>query len=548
MHTEQFLHKLTQLRISPVRPGKKVLSLTIAALLFQSAAVYAQKNEHNQKRQPAAGHVSLVIGIAYAEGPERSKRQKLSSGMPVYEKDRLVTSSGGHVHIRFIDNGLVSLRPDSQLEIAHYTYNASTPEKSTIKFNLEEGIARSVSGTGAKAARHRFRMNTPIAAIGVRGTDFVVSAGKQDVRAIVNEGIIVVAPFSDQCAVSALGPCNVNAVELTGLSKQMLEYNTLLDKPRLVPVNTPDLPDVSRQQPSASEKRRATTSEQASDQDQQTSSEPGNSSSDEGSTASEEQTSGQDSSDINSSQTEGSDNNTSSDSSTMQSNTTDSSTADNTTVSEGSDTSGIIQETDTDTTDEDIRETITDRLSDSLSEVVDYTPDAPLDTNALKRRQLAWGRWGQTMPNDVYMLEQGDLSGRKVTVGNTRYALYRLDTGATEVQAGLGDVSLNLRHAQVNYNEKGGSTDAMRVSGGWLNINFNNQTFRTGLTMDHDKTGDVLFAAEGDINKHGYFSSKTNNSQMAGAVSLDSREAGYFFEQQLENGFIEGTTLWERPE
>ncbi|MBB1488220.1 FecR family protein [Oceanospirillum sediminis] len=548
MHTEQFLHKLTQRFISPVKPGKQVLSLTMTALLFQSAAAYAQKNEHDQKKQPAAGHVSLVIGIAYAEGPERSKRQKLSSGMPVYEKDRLVTSSGGHVHIRFIDNGLVSLRPDSQLEIAHYTYNASMPEKSTIKFNLEEGIARSVSGTGAKAARHRFRMNTPIAAIGVRGTDFVVSAGKQDVRAIVNEGIIVVAPFSDQCTASALGPCNVNAVELNGLSKQMLEYNTLLDKPRLVPVNAPDLPDVSQQQSSAPEKKQVTASEQTSDQDQQASSESDNSSTEKDSTASEEQTAGQKTSGTNSSQTENTDNNTASDSSAIPDNTTDSSTADNEAASEGSDTSGIIQGADTDTTDEDIRETITDRLSDSLPGVIDYTPTAPLDTNALKRRQLAWGRWGQTMPNDVYMLKPGDLSGRKVTVGNTRYALYRLDTGATEVQAGLGDVNLNLRHAQVNYNEKGGSTDAMRVSGGWLNINFNNQTFRTGLTMDHNKTGDVLFSAEGDINKHGYFSSKTNDSQMAGAVSLDSREAGYFFEKQLENGFIEGTTLWERPE
>jgi hypothetical protein len=31
---------------------------------------------------------------------------------------------------------------------------------------------------------------------------------------------------------------------------------------------------------------------------------------------------------------------------------------------------------------------------------------------------------------------------------------------------------------------------------------------------------------------------------MAGAVSLDGKEAGYFFEKQLQSGAIHGLTLW----
>jgi hypothetical protein len=42
----------------------------------------------------------------------------------------------------------------------------------------------------------------------------------------------------------------------------------------------------------------------------------------------------------------------------------------------------------------------------------------------------------------------------------------------------------------------------------------------------------------------GYFHSRTDGKIIAGAVSLDGSEAGYFFEQQLLQGDIQGLTLW----
>ena len=48
----------------------------------------------------------------------------------------------------------------------------ANPSDSQVKLNLIEGTARAVSGEAAKAAKERFRLNTPIAAIGVRGTDY----------------------------------------------------------------------------------------------------------------------------------------------------------------------------------------------------------------------------------------------------------------------------------------------------------------------------------------------------------------------------------------
>lgn len=170
------------------------------------------------------GQVSLVIGQAFLVR-KNGERMSLRSGDRIGSTDRVETLSNGHVHIRFDDQGFVSVRPQSRLIIEQYHYDADNPERSTVKFHLEQGVVRSISGKAAKSARERYRMNTPIAAIGVRGTDFVVRASTEMVRASVNEGMIVVAPFSDQCSAASLGPCVSNSVELASGTDQLVELN-----------------------------------------------------------------------------------------------------------------------------------------------------------------------------------------------------------------------------------------------------------------------------------------------------------------------------------
>ena len=76
------------------------------------------------------------------------------------------------MHVRFLDDAVLSVRPNSELHIETYRFDAERPDLSTVKLNLIQGTARTVSGEAAKTAKERYRLNTPIAAIGVRGTDF----------------------------------------------------------------------------------------------------------------------------------------------------------------------------------------------------------------------------------------------------------------------------------------------------------------------------------------------------------------------------------------
>ena len=182
------------------------------------------------------GQVTLSLGEATIVGTDGVVRE-LKTGDSVFEKDLIHTARSGHVHVRFLDDALVSVRPLSKLHILRYEYDVANPKNATIQFELEEGIVRSISGEGAKAAKERFRFNTPIAAIGVRGTDFFASAAKNRVSVLVNEGAVVVAPFSSDCDASGFGPCVADAMELKGGSDQFIEVNVADMAPQLRSAN-----------------------------------------------------------------------------------------------------------------------------------------------------------------------------------------------------------------------------------------------------------------------------------------------------------------------
>ena len=217
-----------------------ILSLILSVSLMESALAQSATST------ASVGEVSLVLGRAFRIDAD-GKRIRVQSGTAISVLDRINTESNGHVHIRFIDDALVSVRPNSELEIVRYDFNRQNPELSTVKFNLEQGVTRSISGAAARAARERFRLNTPIAAIGVRGTDFVVSTDSVTTRALVNEGVIIMAPFSDACISDGFGPCNANALEF-GSSPQIATLDGSTPLPRLLPAQTVRNPDMMQQE------------------------------------------------------------------------------------------------------------------------------------------------------------------------------------------------------------------------------------------------------------------------------------------------------------
>ena len=443
----------------------------------------------------SVGTVSLILGKAAVESAEQMT-ERLAVGSQIKVGDRITTQANSTVHLRFVDGANVAVRSGSELEILNYQYDKARPEASKVKFNLVRGETRAISGDAAKSARDQFRLNTPIAAIGVRGTDFVVSATDSSTRALVNEGIIVMAPLSSTCSSDSFGPCIANAVELSGENMQIAaELDQNGTNPRVLPAAQDRGAEVLQQ-----EVRSLIASNDTSD------SKAGN------------------------------------DTAFLEESTSTK------VVASATDTGSNIVNPDPVTPPGPTTPEPEVPIVPTVPTVPTFTPELPVSAAVLTSNQLVWGR---------YAAGTGDLEritlplaearvGREVSIGNFEYGLFRVEDEKQRVDAGLGVIGFDLRSAQASYTDASG-VSALVVLGGNLDIDFQLNRFATELNLQHGQVGQIDFTAAGGLFDGGYFHSRNDEQRIAGAVSLDGTEAGYFFERQLEGASIQGLTLWDSP-
>ena len=450
--------------------------LSIAILVAFTSSLGLSQPEQGEglavQASSEVGYVSLVLGKAYIQSDER--RERIFKGSAIRVGDFIYTGNNGHVHIRFVDEALVSVRPRSTLEVERYEFDRARPHKSAVKFSLSEGVARSISGEAAKSARQRFRLNTPVAAIGVRGTDFVVSANSISTRALVNEGSIVMAPFSRLCTSEALGPCSQNAVELASDAFQVLEINGSSLLPQFETEQTP--------------------SSMANLQDRF-------------------RLAGQ----------------------SLSSGTADSDERDA--------ASAYLEVA---ASDKVRRASVGPSAENSqLQTFQDFTPQAPLGAAVVAQSQLVWGRFGVGQgAGEMLSLERlAAAEGRAITIAASDYLLYRTELAGARLDSNLGVIGFKLDSAQASYNPGSGAV-AMRVTSGSLDVDLINNSFVTGLGLEHVLTGEINFTGSGRVADGGYLIGLEEEKSVLGAIATDGLEAAYFFEQQLQSGFVSGLTLW----
>ncbi len=464
----------------------KTLTFLLCSVVFSHLSAQDINSNDNESGSSPVGEVSLVIGKAFlTSNDERDLRVRI--GDFVREGDTVRTESNGHVHIRFVDDAVLSVRPRSELQVLAYRFDPSRPEDSLVKLNLLEGTARTVSGQAAKTARDRYRLNTPIAAIGVRGTDFVVSTTPDSLKALVNDGAIVVAPFSTQCLESGIGPCSFNSVELGGGSTQILEFDSEMTEPRLVPI-------IAAGQDAAQFQGII------------------------GSIASAPQLAESEPSGLSG------------------------------TSSEDEDVTFREVITDRDVITEGVTSVdLGDKARDKAPYATGYTPESQISPEGLRTRQLVWGRFADGKGNlERLTLPLSEASeGRKVSVGaNFEYFLFRPEQGEVQVNSGLGEIGFSLASAQA-YFKSGDEVSPVAVTQGGLKMDFANSTFQTSLDLYHMQLGESQFTALGDMYPGGYFHFRDDKSRIVGGISLDGRESGYFFDFYNWEGLIQGITLWD---
>ncbi len=140
------------------------------------------------------GTVDALSGNATVSGEDGSATT-VTVGLKIYEKDTLTTGPDTEVHIVTEDGALIALRPGTVFRVDEYKAEGGENDRTFV--SLLRGALRSVTGWIGKRNHAAYRVTTPTATIGVRGTDHeitVIDKGDGDEPGTydtVNEGATV---------------------------------------------------------------------------------------------------------------------------------------------------------------------------------------------------------------------------------------------------------------------------------------------------------------------------------------------------------------------
>ena len=142
------------------RPGFTAASVML--LLFGCTTAFAEP----------AGRVLFVAGNVVATDPAGNMRALERAGS-VEEGDTIATGDG-RAQIEFKDGGYFALQPDTRFRVDRYRYAAAGDAEDGVLVALLKGGLRTISGLVGKNNRSDYRMDTGVATIGIRGTDYAL--------------------------------------------------------------------------------------------------------------------------------------------------------------------------------------------------------------------------------------------------------------------------------------------------------------------------------------------------------------------------------------
>jgi hypothetical protein len=122
----------------------------------------------------APGSIQVLIGTARITQNTGQERPALR-GDDLYEGDTVSTPANSNVQIRMIDDSIIWVRPESRFKIERYRSDKHGAPKNEATLRLLSGTMRQVTGAIGKASPADYKLSTPNATIGIRGTEFDAS-------------------------------------------------------------------------------------------------------------------------------------------------------------------------------------------------------------------------------------------------------------------------------------------------------------------------------------------------------------------------------------
>jgi hypothetical protein len=102
---------------------------------------------------------------------DKGQTQRAIRGSPLSSGDTVVTGKRALAQLSMVDNGRISLRANTEFKLDEYKFKKDEPTVGRIFVNLLRGSFRSLTGLIGRNNRSGYRVRTPHATLGVRGTD-----------------------------------------------------------------------------------------------------------------------------------------------------------------------------------------------------------------------------------------------------------------------------------------------------------------------------------------------------------------------------------------
>jgi len=121
-------------------------------------------------RAEAAGHAQFVSGEVRIVDPA-GRGYLMQKGDPIHEGDTIDAAKDASAQIKMQDGGLIAVRPNTTLKIDSFKFKGKEDGTENSFFSLFKGGFRALTGLIGRVNKQNYRVATPVATIGIRGTD-----------------------------------------------------------------------------------------------------------------------------------------------------------------------------------------------------------------------------------------------------------------------------------------------------------------------------------------------------------------------------------------
>ena len=147
----------------------------------------------------SAGTVTHLSGPLLAKKADGRVRA-LSINSTVEEGDVLITEKRTYATIKMRDNSNITLRPNTHFKVERFAFDKDRPREDRSFYVLIRGGMRAITGLiGKRGDADSYRVSTPTAVLGIRGTSYGATFCQQDCEKLpdglyveVSDGAIIV--------------------------------------------------------------------------------------------------------------------------------------------------------------------------------------------------------------------------------------------------------------------------------------------------------------------------------------------------------------------